>query len=56
LKTVTSWGELVQSGSGGSNRSPIDVTEIVVTRLGDRPDHLVIHWWREGLVIRSVRR
>jgi len=32
------------------------VTEVVVTRIGDPPDHLVIELWREGEGLRRMQR
>jgi hypothetical protein len=34
----------------------VDVTEVVLTRVGDPPDHLVIELWREGQGLRRTRR
>jgi Pyridoxamine 5'-phosphate oxidase len=34
----------------------VDVTELVLTRVGDPPDHLVIELWREGEGVRRMRR
>jgi hypothetical protein len=34
----------------------VDITEVVVVRVGDPPDHLVIDSWREGLGRRHVER
>jgi hypothetical protein len=28
--------------------STVDITEVVLTRVGDPPDHLVIEAWHEG--------
>jgi hypothetical protein len=33
-----------------------DVLEVVLTRLGDPPDHLVIEFWSEGRGLRRVER
>jgi Pyridoxamine 5'-phosphate oxidase len=52
----TSWaGEAKLAGRGievaspdSSHRFRVDVTEVVLTRLGDPPDHLVIESWHEG--------
>ena len=52
----------VAGASGGGEPSGpyhlfrVDVTEVVVTRVGDPPDHLVIQSWREGEGLRSVQR
>jgi Pyridoxamine 5'-phosphate oxidase len=34
----------------------VDVTEVVRTRVGDPPDHLVIEVWREGEGLRRLQR
>lgn len=34
----------------------VDVTEVVLTRVGDPPDHLVIELWREGEGLRRTTR
>ena len=34
----------------------LDVTEVVVVRLGDPADHLVIDSWHEGRGLSSIRR
>jgi hypothetical protein len=34
----------------------VDITELVHTRVGDPPDHLVIDLWREGAGLRQMRR
>jgi nitroimidazol reductase NimA-like FMN-containing flavoprotein (pyridoxamine 5'-phosphate oxidase superfamily) len=34
----------------------VDVSEVVLTRIGDPPDHLVIELWREGEDVRRMRR
>jgi hypothetical protein len=34
----------------------VDVTELVVIRIGDPPDHLVIEVWREGEGVRRIQR
>lgn len=49
-------GLAVEVPADGYHRFRIDVTEIVLTRLGDPPDHLVIEWWREGQPVRRARR
>ena len=33
-----------------------DLSKVVLTRLGDPPDHLVIEWWHEGEGLRRVER
>jgi hypothetical protein len=48
--------EEVDSG-GDSHRFRLDVTEVVVVRLGDPADHIVVESWHEGRgVSRRVRR
>ena len=34
----------------------VDIAEVVLTRVGDPPDHLVIELWREGEGLRQVIR
>jgi hypothetical protein len=34
----------------------VEVTELVLTRVGDPPDHLVIEVWREGEGVRRMQR
>jgi hypothetical protein len=34
----------------------LDITELVHTRVGDPPDHLVIDLWQEGAGLRQMRR
>ena len=34
----------------------IDITELVLTRVGDPPDHLLIEMWREGVGVTRVER
>jgi hypothetical protein len=34
----------------------VDVNEVVLTRVGDPPDHLVIEFWRQGQGLRSTKR
>jgi hypothetical protein len=53
----------VSKATGGGDAPPgpyhlfrVDVTEVVLTRVGDPPDHLVIEFWREGEGLRSVQR
>ena len=33
-----------------------DLSEVVLTRTGDPPDHLAVEWWREGEGLRRVER
>jgi hypothetical protein len=52
----------VSKGAGGGEPPEpyhlfrVDVTELVVTRVGDPADHLVIEVWREGEGLRRVQR
>ena len=52
----------VSKGAGGGEPSEpyhlfrVDVTELVVTRVGDPADHLVIEVWREGEGLRRMQR
>jgi Pyridoxamine 5'-phosphate oxidase len=39
-----------------SHRFRLDITELVVVRLGDPADHLVIESWHEGRGLSSLRR
>ena len=34
----------------------VDITEVVLTRVGDPPDHLVIEAWHEGKGLRRFKR
>jgi Pyridoxamine 5'-phosphate oxidase len=43
-------------GSGPFHLFRVDVGELVVTRVGDPPDHLVIELWREGEGVRRMQR
>lgn len=53
---------LTQSASGdpgdpgGFHLFRADVREVVVTRLNDARDKLVIEWWREGEGVRRIER
>ena len=52
----------IQAASGGeappgpSHLFRADVAEVVVTRVGDPPDHLVIELWREGRGVTRIER
>ena len=52
----------VQSASGGEAPSEpfhlfrADVTEVVLVRVGEPPDHLVVESWHEGRGLRRVER
>ena len=41
---------------GPSHLFRADISELVVTRVGDPPDHLVIEVWREGKGVRRIER
>lgn len=41
---------------GPSHLFRADITELVLTRVGDLPDHLVIEIWREGRGMQRVER
>ncbi|RLK23296.1 pyridoxamine 5'-phosphate oxidase [Micromonospora sp. M71_S20] len=43
-------------GEDGSHRFRIELTEVVLTRVGDPPDHLVIESWHPGRGLRRRRR
>ncbi|MFV2113592.1 pyridoxamine 5'-phosphate oxidase family protein [Micromonospora sp. LOL_025] len=43
-------------GENGSHRFRIELTEVVLTRVGDPPDHLVIESWHPGRGLRRRRR
>jgi Pyridoxamine 5'-phosphate oxidase len=52
---------VTKATGGGEQPEPyhlfrVDVTELVVTRVGDPPDHLVIEVWREGEGLRRIER
>ncbi|HEX9122019.1 MAG TPA: pyridoxamine 5'-phosphate oxidase family protein, partial [Actinomycetota bacterium] len=49
--------EVSGTGTGEGHRFRIDLAEVVLTRLGDPPDHLVIESWRpeRGLERRERR-
>jgi hypothetical protein len=40
----------------GGHEFRVDVTEVVLTRVGDPPDHLVIESWHEGRGLRTTKR
>ena len=40
----------------GAHLFRVDITELVHTRVGDPPDHLVIDLWQEGTGLRQMRR
>jgi hypothetical protein len=41
---------------GPSHRFRADISEVVITRLGDPADHLVIEFWQEGRGLRRMER
>lgn len=41
---------------GGSHRFRVDITEVVLTRVGDPADHLVIMSWHPGRGLEQQRR
>ncbi|MFG3421304.1 pyridoxamine 5'-phosphate oxidase family protein [Micromonospora sp. NPDC048063] len=43
-------------GDDGSHRFRIELTEVVLTRVGDPPDHLVIESWHPGRGLHRRRR
>ncbi|MEU4773076.1 pyridoxamine 5'-phosphate oxidase family protein [Micromonospora sp. NPDC023644] len=43
-------------GEDGSHRFRVELTEVVLTRVGDPPDHLVIESWHPGRGLRRRRR
>ena len=43
-------------GAGGPDRFAVELTEVVLTRLGDPADHLVVRWWRPDGGVREQRR
>ena len=53
LRSIT---EAAESPPGSAHHFRADITEVVVVRLGDPADHLVIDVWTEGQGLRSIRR
>jgi hypothetical protein len=49
-------GESDDPEAGEHHLFRVDVTEVVLTRIGEPADHLVIESWHEGRGLRSVRR
>ena len=43
-------------GNGSGNLFRVEIEEMVLTRVGDPPDHLVIELWREGEGLRQMKR
>jgi hypothetical protein len=53
--------EAIRRATGGGGPPPFhlfraDIAEVVYTRVGDPPDHLVIELWREGEGLRRMER
>ena len=48
--------EEVSEPGADSHRFRLDIAELVVVRLGDPADHLVIESWHEGRGVSSIRR
>jgi hypothetical protein len=42
--------------AGSAHLFRVELTEVVLTRVGDPPDHLVIELWREGQGLRRMQR
>ena len=45
-----------EGGDGSGDLFRIDVNEVVLTRVGTPPDHLVIETWREGRGLSRIER
>ncbi len=45
-----------QAPPGPSHLFRADIREVVLTRVGDPPDHLVIERWKEGEGLRRFER
>lgn len=43
-------------GSGEGHLFRIDIDEVVLTRVGDPPDHLVIELWKPGKPLKATKR
>jgi hypothetical protein len=43
-------------GDGSGDLFRIDITEVVLTTMGDPPDHLVIESWHEGSGLQRIER
>jgi hypothetical protein len=43
-------------GTGEGLLFRIDIVEVVLTRLGDPADHLLIELWRPGRPLRATKR
>ena len=53
---VAGRAEEVTEQGASSHRFRLDVTELVVTSIGDPPDHIVIESWHEGRGVERVER
>jgi hypothetical protein len=49
-------GPLTGEGQPPGQRFHLDITEVVLTRLGDPADHLLIESWHEGRGLSRVKR
>lgn len=56
LEAVGAAGGSGQEAPPGGHYFRIDITEVVLTRVGDPPDHLAIELWREGQPLRRMER
>jgi hypothetical protein len=55
-ETLEAIGNATGESPEGSHLFRVDVTELVVTRVGASADHLVIEVWREGQGLRRIER
>jgi hypothetical protein len=46
----------LHGGPPGSHRFLVDLTEVVITRVGEPPDHLLIETWHPGAGRRRIER
>jgi hypothetical protein len=53
---IAGLAEEVTEPGADSHRFRLDVAELVVVRLGDPADHIVIEAWHEGRGVSSLRR
>jgi hypothetical protein len=49
-------GQADQFQPGSFHLFRVDVSEVVLTRVGDPPDHLVVELWRDGQELRRTKR
>lgn len=56
LEAVGATGGSGQDAPAGGHYFRIDITEVVLTRVGDPSDHLAIELWREGGALRRMER